>query len=222
MSEVLLVQFFWFFGLHGQIIVNSVFDPIWFALNDQNLKAFQAGEELPNIITKQFTRHLPRRHGGGDDPGHHRPDLPHRAQPADQGAGQIRGAPGPFQRQRADHLRPADHHEPLVLIPWLLAPVVVTIITYAAMSIGLVPKPAGVIVPWTTPIGLSGFLATGNSWQGAVMQIFNLFVVMAIWWPFLKILDKQYYEGRKEIQAAVKPRKKPQFETDHGSDSANG
>jgi cellobiose PTS system EIIC component len=54
-----------------------------------------------------------------------------------------------------------------------------------------------VIVPWTTPIGLSGFLATGNSWQGAVMQIFNLFVVMAIWWPFLKILDKQYYEREK-------------------------
>lgn len=87
---------------------------------------------------------------------------------------------------------------PLVLIPWLLAPVVVTIITYTAMSIGWVPKPAGVIVPWTTPIGLSGFLATGNAWQGAVLQIFNLLVVMAIWWPFLKILDKQVYEKEKE------------------------
>src|SRR5699024_7700857 len=51
---VLLIQLFWFFGLHGQIIINSVFDPIWFALNDQNLKAFQAGEELPNIVTKPF------------------------------------------------------------------------------------------------------------------------------------------------------------------------
>src|SRR5690625_5957866 len=51
---VLLIQVFWFFGLHGQIIVNSVFDPIWYALNDQNLSAFQAGTELPNIVTKQF------------------------------------------------------------------------------------------------------------------------------------------------------------------------
>ena len=51
---VLLIQFFWFFGLHGQIIINSVFDPIWYALNDENLKAFQAGTELPNVITKQF------------------------------------------------------------------------------------------------------------------------------------------------------------------------
>src|SRR5699024_11898016 len=51
---VLLIQLFWFFGLHGQIIINSVFDPIWYALNDENLQAFQAGGELPNIVTKQF------------------------------------------------------------------------------------------------------------------------------------------------------------------------
>lgn len=51
---VLLCQIFWFFGLHGQIIINSVFDPIWYTLNDENLKAFQAGTELPNVITKQF------------------------------------------------------------------------------------------------------------------------------------------------------------------------
>ncbi|WP_218162437.1 PTS sugar transporter subunit IIC [Alkalibacterium sp. 20] len=51
---VLLIQVFWFFGLHGQIIINSVFDPIWYSLNDQNLAAFQAGEELPHIVTKQF------------------------------------------------------------------------------------------------------------------------------------------------------------------------
>src|SRR5699024_10662430 len=51
---VLLIQLFWFFGLHGQIIIISVFDPIWYALIDQNLQAFQAVTELPNIVTKQF------------------------------------------------------------------------------------------------------------------------------------------------------------------------
>src|SRR5690625_8034060 len=51
---VLLIQVFWFFGLHSQIIVNSAFDQIRYALNDQNLSSFQAGTELPNIVTKQF------------------------------------------------------------------------------------------------------------------------------------------------------------------------
>jgi PTS system cellobiose-specific IIC component len=195
---VLLVQFFWFFGLHGQIIVNSVFDPIWFALNDQNLKAFQAGEELPNIITKQFIDTFLVGMGGSGMTlavivlifliGRSRQIKE---------LGKLGAPPGLFNVNEPIIFGLPIIMNPLVLIPWLLAPVVVTIITYAAMSIGLVPKPAGVIVPWTTPIGLSGFLATGNSWQGAVMQIFNLFVVMAIWWPFLKILDKQYYEREK-------------------------
>nr|WP_308215272.1 hypothetical protein [Sinobaca sp. H24] len=26
------------------------------------------------------------------------------------------------------------------------------------------------------------------------MQIVNLLIVMAIWWPFIRIMDKQYYE----------------------------
>jgi PTS system cellobiose-specific IIC component len=54
--------------------------------------------------------------------------------------------------------------------------------------------PGGKLYLVPTPIGISGFLATGNAWQGAVLQIFNLLVVMAIWWPFLKIIDKSYYE----------------------------
>ncbi|MEW9032225.1 MAG: PTS cellobiose transporter subunit IIC [Planifilum fimeticola] len=195
---VLLIQFFWFFGLHGQIIVNSVFDPIWFALNDQNLKAFQAGEELPNIITKQFIDTFLVGMGGSGMTlavivlifliGRSRQIKE---------LGKLGAPPGLFNVNEPIIFGLPIIMNPLVLIPWLLAPVVVTIITYTAMSIGLVPKPAGVIVPWTTPIGLSGFLATGNAWQGAVMQIVNLFVVMAIWWPFLKILDKQYYEREK-------------------------
>ena len=48
------VQFLWFFGLHGQIIVNSVMDPIWNTLMLENLEAYKAGKELPHIITKPF------------------------------------------------------------------------------------------------------------------------------------------------------------------------
>ena len=48
------VQFLWFFGLHGQIIVNSVMDPIWNTLMLDNLEAYQHGKELPHIITKPF------------------------------------------------------------------------------------------------------------------------------------------------------------------------
>lgn len=196
---VLLIQIFWFFGLHGQIIMNSVLDPIWYALNDQNLSAFQAGTELPNIITKQFMDTFLVGMGGTGmtlavviliflvGKSRQTKEL-----------GKLGGPAGIFNVNEPIIFGLPIIMNPLVVIPWLLAPVVITIITYFTMSVGLVPKPAGIIVPWTTPIGISGFLATGNSWRGAALQIFNLLVVMAIWWPFLKVLDKNYYETEKQ------------------------
>lgn len=196
---VILIQIFWFFGLHGQIIVNTVFDPIWYALNDENFQAFQAGRELPNVITKQFIDTFLVGMGGSGM------TLAvvilifliGRSRQVKE-LGKLGGPPGIFNVNEPITFGLPIILNPLALIPWILAPVVVTVITYFAMASGLVPKPAGIIVPWTTPIGISGFLATGNAWQGAVLQIFNLLVVMAIWWPFLKIIDKSYYEKEKK------------------------
>lgn len=196
---VLLIQVFWFFGLHGQIIINSVFDPIWFALNDENLQAFQAGGELPNIVTKQFIDTFLVGMGGSGMTlavviGIF---LIGRSRQLKE-LGKLGGPPGIFNVNEPIIFGLPIIMNPLALIPWLLAPVVITVITYLAMATGLVPKPAGIIVPWTTPVGLSGFLATGNAWQGAVLQFFNMAVVFLIWWPFLKILDKSYYESEEK------------------------
>ena len=202
-----MIQVFWFFGLHGQILVNSVFDPIWYALNEQNLSAFQAGEELPNVVTKQFIDTFIVGMGGSGM------TLAivlwlfmlARSKQAKQ-LGKVGGPPGFFNVNEPIIFGLPIIMNPLVLIPWLVAPVVIAVITYVTMSIGLVPKPAGIIVPWTTPIFLSGFLATGNAWQGAVLQLFNLAVVFIIWFPFLRILDRQYVrnevEGEKETTNA--------------------
>ncbi|WP_026682576.1 PTS cellobiose transporter subunit IIC [Virgibacillus sp. Bac332] len=198
---ILLIQVFWFFGLHGQIIVNSVFDPIWYALNDQNLSAFQAGTELPNIVTKQFVDSFLVGMGGSGMTlaviilifliGRSR-QL--------KELGKLGAPAGVFNVNEPIIFGLPIIMNPLIIIPWLVAPVVVTIITYFAMSTGLVPPPAGVIVPWTTPVILNGFLATGNAWQGGVLQAVNLVIVIAIWWPFLKIMDKSYYEKETKVK----------------------
>ncbi|ENH98023.1 PTS system cellobiose-specific transsporter subunit IIC [Gracilibacillus halophilus YIM-C55.5] len=195
---VLLIQIFWFFGLHGQIIINSVFDPIWYALNDENLQAFQSGSELPNIVTKQFIDTFLVGMGGSGmtlsviilifviGKSRQLKEL-----------GKLGAPAGIFNVNEPIIFGLPIIMNPLIIIPWLVAPVVITIITYFAMATGIVPKPAGIIVPWTTPPILGGFLATGNAWQGAVLQAFNLMVVCLIWWPFLKILDKNYYENEE-------------------------
>lgn len=198
---VLLIQVFWFFGLHGQIIINSVFDPIWYSLNEQNFSAFQSGEELPNIVTKQFMDTFIVGIGGSGmtlaviaaifvvTKSRQLREL-----------GKLGGPAGIFNVNEPLIFGLPIIMNPLVIIPWLVAPVVVAIVTYFAMDIGFAPKPAGLIVPWTTPALLSGYLATGNNIMGAVMQLINIAIVFVIWLPFLKVLDNQYY---REEQSAV-------------------
>lgn len=197
---VLLIQVFWFFGLHGQIIINSIFDPIWYALNNQNYEAFQSGADvLPNIVTKQFIDTFIVGIGGSGmtlavllaifvvAKSRQLKDL-----------GKLGIGSGLFNVNEPVIFGMPIIMNPLVIIPWLLAPVIVAIVTYTLMSIGFVPRPAGVIVPWTTPALLSGYLATGNKLMGTVMQLINMGIVFIIWLPFLKVIDKQYYESEQK------------------------
>lgn len=90
---------------------------------------------------------------------------------------------------------------PFFMIPFILTPLVLTIINYVTMSLGLVAAPSGVAVPWTMPIVLSGFLATGHL-SGAIIQIIDLLVAMFIYYPFFRMWDKQRL--REETKAEQK------------------
>ncbi|SEO14540.1 PTS system, cellobiose-specific IIC component [Amphibacillus marinus] len=195
---VLLIQIFWFFGLHGQIIINSVLDPIWFTLNDQNLAAYQAGEELPNIVTKQFIDTFIVGIGGsGMTLAVLIAIFVVAKSRQNRELGKLGIGSGIFNVNEPVIFGLPIIMNPMVVIPWLLAPVVVAIVTYFAMATGFAPRPAGVIVPWTTPALISGFLATGNNIMGSVMQLINMAIVFVIWVPFIKVIDKQYYESEK-------------------------
>src|SRR5690625_2610019 len=134
---VLLIQVFWFFGLHGQIIVNSVFDPIWYSLNDQNLAAFQTGEEPPNIVTKQFIDTFLVGIGGTGITLVFVIAILFMAKSQQlKQLGQLGGPPGIFNVNEPVIFGLPIVMNPLIMIPWLLAPVVVAAVTYFAMSTG--------------------------------------------------------------------------------------
>ncbi|WP_067839628.1 PTS cellobiose transporter subunit IIC [Amphibacillus sediminis] len=197
---VLLIQIFWFFGLHGQIIINSVLDPIWFSLNDQNLAAYQAGEEvLPNIVTKQFIDTFIVGIGGsGMTLAVLIAIFVVAKSRQSRELGKLGIGSGIFNVNEPVIFGLPIIMNPLVIIPWLLAPVVVAIVTYFCMYIGFVPRPSGVIVYWTTPALISGYLATGNNIMGSVMQLINMAIVFTIWVPFIKIMDNQYYKNEQK------------------------
>ncbi|MGL9730103.1 PTS cellobiose transporter subunit IIC [Enterococcus sp. DIV0756] len=189
--SIFFIQFLWFFGLHGQIIVNSVMDPIWNTLMLDNLEAYKAGDTLPHIVTKPFMETFTVGLGGS---GMTLAVviilafLMKKKQYKD--IGRLALGPGIFNVNE-----PVIFGLPIVLnatilIPWVIAPIVVTTLNYLVMAAGIVPAPTGVSVPWTVPIIASGVLAT-NSWLGGLLQVIDFLVVGMIWLPFLRALDKQ-------------------------------
>lgn len=81
---------------------------------------------------------------------------------------------------------------PMVLNPWLLLPmslsaVVCELIAYFASVIGFLPV-VSVNVGRTLPPIISGFVACG--WRGGLIQIIQLAVVILVYVPFLRKVDK--------------------------------
>lgn len=195
---IFCVQLLWWFGLHGQIIVNSVLDPIWNALMFEQVDAFQAHQALPHIICKPFMETFTVGLGGSGGTlivvlmmaflmkSKQMRDVGKLATPA-----------GIFNVNEPAIFGLPIILNPSVLIPWILAPVVSVTVAYLAMASGIVPPVTGVSVPWTVPVFLSGFLAT-NSIMGSLLQLVQMAIIGVIWYPFLRAVDKQNLKIEKD------------------------
>ena len=73
---------------------------------------------------------------------------------------------------------------PILGIPFVLAPIATIVVGYILTVIGFCPK-AVINTPWTTPPILHGFLTTGANVMGAVSQAIALVVSIVIYAPFL-------------------------------------
>src|SRR5690606_14807780 len=58
---------------------------------------------------------------------------------------------------------------PIMIIPFVIGPMLAGAITYLSMYFGLVSAPAGIAVPWTTPLFVSGILATNGDIMAGVI-----------------------------------------------------
>lgn len=76
-----------------------------------------------------------------------------------------------------------------MLIPFILTPVILTLISASAIKAGLVPAVTQ-SVEWTIPVLLSGYQATGSV-SGSLLQLFNLLVGVFIYMPFVRRSEKQ-------------------------------
>lgn len=186
----LFAHFLWFFGIHGTNITDSVYNPILLSLSAQNQEAIAAGLPAPNIINAQFQSLFATIGGGGCTLSLLIAILIFCKSERLQKLARLCVAPGIFNINEPVIFGLPVVLNPVLFIPFILCPFVYIVLTYGVMALGLVPICNGVLVPWSTPAILSGFLVSG--WQGAVWQAVLIALGVVIYLPFIKTLDKQY------------------------------
>lgn len=201
---VLFVDLFWSFGIHGSAVVGSVMTPILTTLNDANRMAFQAGQAIPNTINSQFFL-LWIFIGGGGATLVFTVLILYKARSKQlKKLGRLSIGSGIFNINEPIIFGTPIIMNPIIMIPFILVPIVLTVITYFAMEFGLVAKAAGISVPWTTPVIISGYLATGGKISGAVMQIVNFIIAMVIYYPFFRMWDREKLkEEEQELEVNI-------------------
>lgn len=175
----------WFVGIHGGNVVGSVVDPVLRTMDAANLAAVQAGEVIPHIASYTFMDQF------------------------------VWVGLAPFalclMTSKSKHLKamgllalpaalfnigePLNFGVPIVLnpilmIPSILAFIVIGILSYGGVALGFLPTPY-LAIPWTVPAPIKAFLGTNANFMALIWVIICWIIMFAIFYPFVKALDKQ-------------------------------
>lgn len=180
----------WFFGVHGSSVVGAITGPLFTSAALANFAAYSAGETLPHIVTQQFWDIFQGWGGvGGTLPLSIAMIFFCRSKQV-KTLGKLTVWPAIFGINEPMVFGLPLVLNPVMAIPFFLCPLLCVSVSYWAMNLGIIARTTGVIIPWTTPPIISGFLAT-NDIRAAILQAVLLVVCGFIYYPFIKSLDKK-------------------------------
>ncbi len=186
----------WSVGINSGSMINGILRPFWLNNQTENIAALQQGLPLPHVITEQFFDMI-WMGGSGVTLGLLIAMIITSKSRQNKAIAKLSFVPGCFNINEPVLFGLPVILNPIMLIPFNLVPLVMITTQYIAMSLDLVARPTGVVIPWTTPPVISGFLITG-SLTGSLMQIVNLIIAALLFYPFVKMIDNKHYKEEQE------------------------
>lgn len=186
---VFLVVFFWFFGIHGDSIVGSVARPIWLQYFSQNAEKMAHGLQPTHIAPETFFQWFIWIGGSGATIGLIIAALCIGRAKYTKSITRACLVPCIFNINEPIIFGFPIMLNPVFLIPFVLAPIVMTLVTWFTFKLGWVHM-MFVQPPWTLPAPIGAFLATGGDWRAIVLCLVNIAISTIIYWPFVMMYDK--------------------------------
>jgi PTS system cellobiose-specific IIC component len=176
----------WLFGIHGPALLAAIVLPVYLNFQVQNTAAFHEGLPLPHLVAVSTFMFV--------FPG---------------GCGATLPMVVLMLRSRVPRLRKFAYativpslintnepvmfglplvYNPILGIPYLLAPLALVCTTYAALAFHLVRAPI-YYLPSTLPIFANVFLTTLD-WRAIPLLLINILLAGAIYWPFVRMYEQ--------------------------------
>lgn len=201
LTTVFFICGFWTLGIHGAAIMDPIVRPFWEMSIATNMNQFHAGAaatHLSTIFTEQFLQWFVWIGGAGGtlalvvlfmfSKSKYLKDL-----------GKISILPGLFNINEPIIFGAPIVLNPILGIPFILAPLVTTTISYFATTSHLVPMMM-VRLPFTIPAPIAAIMSTNWSWNAVILSVVNFIIYIIIYYPFFKVFEKQQLEKENDAE----------------------
>lgn len=200
-----MICLFWALGIHGHAVLGPIIRPFWDQAILENAELFQNGTsafQLPNIFTEQFYQWYAQMGGTGATLALVFLFLFSKSNYLKQ-LGKLSILPGIFNINEPVIFGTPIVMNPLLAIPFILVPIVNTILVYIVTALGWMPKMM-VKPPFSIPAPLGALITSNWNWVACVMVFVCFAVSLAIYYPFFKMFEKiQIEQEQQEESVAV-------------------
>lgn len=183
---MLVQQLLWLVGIHGPALLAPVILPVYLGLQIENTAALARGDALPHIVVTSFFLF--------NSPGGSGATLPVVLLLLRSRVQRLRTVayaalvPTIFNANEPLTLGLPIVFNPLLAVPFVLAPLLLGTTTYLAMSWGWVGRPAIWILSWV-PLPIAVFLAT-KDWRAEVLVVVNVLIAFVLYLPFVQRYER--------------------------------
>jgi cellobiose PTS system EIIC component len=189
----------WLVGIHGPALLAAIVFPVYLQLQVQNSDAFAHHQPIPHVVVvSTFLFVFP---GGAGA------TLPLVVLLLRSRVRRLRAfgfatlAPALFNVNEPVIFGLPIAYNPVLAVPFVLAPVVLSCTTFAAFALGWVGRPL-FYTPSTIPALVNAFIATLD-WRACVLVALNLAIAGAVWLPFLRVYERAESARAERAQPAA-------------------
>ncbi|CAM5401188.1 Lichenan permease IIC component [Streptomyces afghaniensis] len=184
-----IANLFFGFGIHQAVIYGALLDPFLLQNMQDNMLAYANHQEIPHIINMAFKDTFAVMGGSGNTISLLIAIFIFSRRKDYRDISKMSLTPSIFNISEPIIFGLPIVFNPMLIIPFVLAPIFSLSVAYFATAVGLINHVV-VQTPWTTPPIISGFLATGGDWRASVLQLLIIIITVFMYLPFLKIDER--------------------------------